>query len=126
MSASGKTAAPIEAPYALSTDHPLDVPALTKAMAERLHALLKKTQTKRSAEVAVTGNFSTSTTMAWPAEFADTSYTVSLAVFCKTGALTTAGAVITAKTKAHIELLVYGTGAQSGTELVVEATAMHD
>lgn len=40
MAVSGKTAAPIEAPYYLSTDKPPDMAAVTKAMAERQHALL--------------------------------------------------------------------------------------
>lgn len=47
MAVSGKTASPLEIPYALSTDKPPDAPLLSKTQAERLHVLLEE----RDAEI---------------------------------------------------------------------------
>jgi hypothetical protein len=57
MAVSGKTAAPIEAPYALSTDKPTDMPTLTKTMAERQHVLLEQRDAQIQAG-GVAGHFS--------------------------------------------------------------------
>jgi hypothetical protein len=63
MAVSGKTAAPFEIPYFLSTDHPPDMGAVTKAMAERLHALIAGRSTliatEQSRESAAYGTLTT-------------------------------------------------------------------
>jgi hypothetical protein len=43
MAVSGKTAAPHEIPYFLGTDKPPDMAAVTKAIADRVHARLNET-----------------------------------------------------------------------------------
>lgn len=125
MAVTGKTAAPHEVPYFIGGDKPPDMAAVTKAIADRVHARLPAT--KRVATGTVAKETYAAVVVTWATAFADANYTVQAAVEETTVISNTGLQVVrlVEVTKTGLTVVVYNaaSGNRSG---IVHVTAFHD